>query len=181
MIEGRRGLAECPRSWETSLIFEPSPEVVARVLAFRTHPRLAAYTKELSRPHVTALFVGHLSDSKVRSLELALALPPHQTIEAGLLGWGRFARSDGTVNLHIRVEPVTELLAVHQWALQVCRKHDWTPPADTSAKNYMPHITVADGPLDPSSVMHDLGNASVPPHVTLLNLQFRAYLSLSSV
>ncbi len=164
-----------PSFLETSLIFELSRGVRARVKALRAHPSLAAHAVDLSEPHVTALFVGCLSSSLVKRLKPALAVPPHPSIDAELLGWASFVRDDGTCNIHIRVRPEPNLIAVHQWVLQVCRRVSWTPPADTSDDSYVPHITVADGRLDPDRVLEALAGADVSSRVTLNRLQLRAH------
>jgi len=164
-----------PSLLETSLIFELSWGMRARVKALRAHPSLAAHAVDLSEPHVTALFVGCLSRSLVKRLKLALVAPPHPAIDVELLGWANFERNDGTCNIHIRVKPEPSLIAVHQWALQVCRRVSWTPPADTSDDNYAPHITVADGRLDSVRVLGALAGADVPSRVTLTRLQLRSH------
>jgi 2'-5' RNA ligase len=161
--------------FETSLIFELCPEVQARVKALRSHPLLAAHAEGLSQPHVTALFAGFLSGPLLEDLKPELAVAPHQVIDAGLAGWGFFRRDDGTCNVHIRVRPEPDLIAVHQWALAVCRRFSWTPPADLSADNYVPHITVADGPLDPDAVLREFEGAALPLRATLSRLQLRAH------
>lgn len=163
--------------FETSLIFELCPEVLARVKALMAHPRLATYAEGLSQPHVTALFVGFLSAPLLEALKPELALPPCQVIDAGLTGWGFFKRDDGTCNLHLRVRPEPDLLAVHQWALDVCRRFFWTPPALGSGDNYVPHITVADGDLDPDAVLADMEGVAIPTWATLGRLQLRAHPS----
>jgi hypothetical protein len=73
------------------------------------------------------------------------------------------------------VRPEPDLIAVHQWALSVCRRFFWTPPADASADNYMPHITVADGLLDPDAVLGELEGVAIPSRVMLNRLQLRAH------
>ncbi len=161
--------------FETSLIFELSPEVLAWVKALMAHPLLAGHTEGLSQPHVTALFVGVLSGPMLEALKPELVAPPHQIIDAGLTGWGFFRRDDGTCSLHIRVRPEPDLIAVHQWALGVCRRFFLTPPADISADNYVPHITVADGLLDPDAVLGALEGVATQSRVTLSRLQLRAH------
>lgn len=161
--------------FETSLIFELCPQALARVEALMAHPLLAGHAEGLPRPHVTALFVGFLSGPMLEALRPELAVPPRQVIDAGLTGWGFFRRDDRTCNIHIRVRAEPDLLAVHQWALDVCRRFLWTPPADVSADNYVPHITVADGPLDPDAVLAELGATAIPSRVTLSRLQLRAH------
>jgi 2'-5' RNA ligase len=161
--------------FETSLTFELSTEVSARVKLLMAHPLLAGHTDGLSQPHVTALFMGFLSGSMLEALKPELAAPPHKVIDAGLTGWGFFRRDDGTCNIHIRVRPEPDLVAVHQWALGVCRRFFWTPPADVSADNYVPHITVADGLLDPDATLGELKGVALPSRVTLSRLQLRAH------
>lgn len=161
--------------FETSLIFELCPEVVARVKALMAHPLLAGHAEGFPQPHVTALFVGFPSATMLEALKPELAVPPHQVIDAGLTGWGCFRRDDGTCNIHLRVRPEPDLLAVHQWTLDVCRRFFWTPPAQGSAANYVPHITVADGPLDPDAVLAELEGVAIPTRVTLSRLQLRAH------
>lgn len=161
--------------FETSLIFELSPEVLARVRALMELPQLAGHAEGLPQPHLTVLFVGFLTEAMLEALKPELAVPPHRVIDAGLTGWGFFGREDGTCNLHLRIRPEPDLLAVHQWALDVCRRFFWTPPADISADNYVPHITVADGSLDPGAVLAELAGVAIPSRVKLSSLQLRAH------
>ena len=161
--------------FETSLIFELSPEALAQVKALMAHPLLAGHAEGLPEPHVTALFVGVLNGSMLETLKPELAAPPKQVIDAGLTGWGFFRRDDGTCAIHIRVRPEPDLIAVHQWALSVCRRFFWMPPANTSADNYVPHITVADGLLDPDAVLEALEGVAIPSRVMFNRLQLRAH------
>jgi len=141
----------------------------------RRHPRLAAYSAGLPHPHMTLLFIGALSEPLVEALRPEICVAPYSDIDAQLNGWGIFGRGDGTCNIHLRVSPEPELVAAHQWALNVCRRQAWAPPPDVSGPNYVPHITVADGAREGSTILRSLEHSSIPSRVRLTALQLRAH------
>jgi 2'-5' RNA ligase len=161
--------------FETSLIFELSSPIAARVMELRRRLQLAAYTAALRRPHMTLLFIGVLTEPLVEDLKPEICVSPYSDIEAPLNGWGVFQRSDGTCNIHLRVRPGPELIAAHQWALNVCRCHLWTPPPDVNGQNYVPHITVADGAREASAILRSLENSAIPSRLRLTTLKLRAH------
>ena len=161
--------------FETSLIYELCPVVLEQVKALRLRPLVSHYAAGLPQPHVTALFMGFLGQSLLEAVKPEIAVPPYQFIDAELQGWGYFIRNDETFNVHIRVKPEPNLIAVHQWALRVCHRFCCTPPADISGDNYVPHITIADGVIDPDLVLGALKNVTIPAHVVLSRMQIRAH------
>lgn len=161
---------------ETSLIMSVPPDVQTLVEALRAAPFLPAQATDLPAPHVTLLFIGFLDAALVERLRPALALEPEPQIEVELNGWGSFRRDDGTCNIHIRVTPQSDLLALHKWAEDACQLLSWTPPEETSGENYRPHITVADGRLDPDPVLAHLTEVGIPRKIVLSQLHFRAHL-----
>lgn len=161
--------------FETSLIMSVPPDVWALVETLRATPFLPAQATDLPAPHVTLLFVGFPDSALVERLRPALALEPEPRVEVELNGWGAFRRDDGTCNIHIRVTPQSDLLALHKWAVDTCRLLSWTPPGETSGENYRPHITVADGRLDPDLVLARLAEVGIPRKIVLSQLHFRAH------
>jgi 2'-5' RNA ligase len=178
MVKEKRPGAEgpSPTLFETSLILKLSSDLSARVKAFRNDPLLAVHARNLTEPHLTALFIGFAGSPLVDGLRSALAAPPWQKLDVEISGWGTFRRTDGTCNIHLRVIASTDLLAFHDWAVKVCRQLCWEPPEDTSGKHYRPHITVADGDLDPDPVLRALATVQLPRKAILSQPQFRAHL-----
>lgn len=160
---------------ETSLIMSVPLDMQDLVYRLRAAPFLPAEATDLTAPHVTLLFVGFPDSALVERLRPALALEPEPRIEVELDGCGSFRRDDGTCNIHFRVIPNADLLALHKWAVDACRMLSWTPPTETSGENYRPHITIADGRLDPEPVLADLAKLDIPRMVVLRHLHFRAH------
>jgi 2'-5' RNA ligase len=160
---------------ETSLIMSVPADIRDLVDGLRTAPTLPREASNLPAPHVTLLFVGFPDRALVERLRPALTPETEPRIEVEPDGCGIFRRDDGTCNIHIRVAPRADLLALHKWAVNTCRLLSWTPPAETSNENYRPHITIADGHLDPDPVVAALGKLDIPRKIVLRQLHFRAH------
>jgi 2'-5' RNA ligase len=158
--------------FETSLVFELSSTIATEVMELRRHLQLAG---GLPRPHMTLLFMGVLAEPLVETLKPEICVSPYSDIEAQLNGWGVFRRIDGTCNIHLHGSPEPKLIAAHQWALNLCRRQSWTPPPDVSGPNYVPHITVADGAREASTILRSLENSAIPSRLRLTTLQLRAH------
>lgn len=158
---------------ETSLIMSLPGSMTDLVNSLRAN--IPGDAANLPAPHVTLLFVGFPDKALVERLRPALAPEPEPRIEVELDGCGVFGRSDGTRNVHFRVKPQAELLALHTWAVETCRSLAWTPPGDTSGENYRPHITIADGHFDADPILAAVAKRDIPRRITLPQLHFRAH------
>lgn len=161
--------------YETALVFDVSRAVHAAVARLRERSVLSGHASWQARPHLTILFVGFPDRETLERLERALRGPPFATLEVPLSGFGCFETQGVITNLHIAVEPVPELLAVHEWARSRCESVGWQPPPEYVGSHYLPHITVFGEIEAPLGTMKAFSGRKIPSRARLGGLDLRAH------
>lgn len=143
--------------YEGALVFSLPPADEEDVRAFRRSRPVPGAVE--SRPHLTLLFLGHPTGRQLMELVDRLHPLRHETIETRTRGLDTFRHQGRVINLHLRVEPVAGLLALHRRALALGRGFEWFDPGIYCGDHYRPHVSLFDRIAIPPEEMEGAGVA----------------------
>src|SRR5215510_10347721 len=130
--------------YESALVYPLPPLVVKLVAALRRHLGLGAPPEFQLAPHLTVLSLGRLDGAKLLTLWHCLHAYRQETVAVRLHEWGTFGAEGRITNLHIRIIPSPELLALHNQVLQACMQFPWFVPGPYVGPGYTPHVSILD-------------------------------------
>jgi len=131
--------------YESALVYALPDDVVAHVEALRRSLGVEAPPEFQLEPHLTVLFLGHMDGTQLLALWQCLHQHRGATTEVGLQNLGTFRSGSRVTNIHIRVAPGAEILALHERVRQACSQFRWFAPGPYVGSGYTPHISVFDG------------------------------------
>jgi 2'-5' RNA ligase len=128
-----------------SALVYPMPHVlVERVGALRRHLGMGAPPEFQLEPHLTVLSLGHMDGAKLLTFWQCLHDYRQETVEVRLQEFGTFCVGGRITNIHIRIAPSPELLALHSRVLRACTRFPWFVPGPYVGPGYTPHISILD-------------------------------------
>src|SRR5262245_49724208 len=130
--------------YESALVYPLPPIVVELVGALRRHLGLGAPPEFQLAPHLTVLSLGRLDGAKLLTLWHCLHAYRQETVAVRLHEFGTFGAEGRITNIHIRIIPSPELLALHSRVLQACRRFSWFVPGPHVGSGYTPHASILD-------------------------------------
>jgi hypothetical protein len=130
--------------YESALVYPLPPRVVELVGALRCHLGLGAPPEFQLAPHLTVLSLGRLDGAKLLTLWHCLHTYRQETVAIRLDEFGTFGAGGRITNIHIRIAPSPELLALHSRVLQACMRFPWFVPGPYVGPGYTPHVSILD-------------------------------------
>ena len=93
-------------------------------------------------PHLTVLSLGRVDGAQLLTLWHRLHAYRQETVAVRLQEVGTFGAGDRITNIHIRIAPSPELLALHNRVLQACMRFPWFVPGPYVGPGYTPHVSI---------------------------------------
>src|SRR5215475_384792 len=128
--------------YESALVYPLPPIVVKLVEALRHHLGLGAPPEFQLAPHLTVLSLGRLDGAQLLTLWHCLHAYRQETVAVRLHEFGTFGAEGRITNIHIRIIPSSELLALHSRVLQACMRFPWFVPGPYVGPGYTPHVSI---------------------------------------
>jgi 2'-5' RNA ligase len=130
--------------YESALVYPMPPIVVEMVGALRRHLDLGAPPEFQLAPHLTVLSLGRVDGAQLLTLWHRLHAYRQETVAVRLQEVGTFGAGGRITNIHIRIAPSPELLALHNRVLQACMRFPWFVPGPYVGPGYTPHVSILD-------------------------------------
>jgi 2'-5' RNA ligase len=130
--------------YESALVYPLPPLMVELVGALRRHLGLGAPPEFQLAPHLTVLSLGRLDGAQLLTLWHCLHAYRQETVAVRLHEFGTFGAEGRITNIHIRITPSPELLALHSRVLQACMRFPWFVPGPYVGPGYTPHVSILD-------------------------------------
>jgi 2'-5' RNA ligase len=130
--------------YESALVYPMPPIVVEMVGALRRHLDLGAPPEFQLAPHLTVLSLGRMDGAQLLTLWHRLHAYRQETVAVRLQEVGTFGAGGRITNIHIRIAPSPELLALHNRVLQACMRFPWFVPGPYVGPGYTPHVSILD-------------------------------------
>lgn len=141
----RLGRLDPAARYEAAWVCGPSPAVAQAVRRLRRALREHAPDEAPLPPHVTLAFLGRWPGLAIERWRSVLARVRVRLPSVRLASVAAFRRGRRVTNVHLRIEPESELRALHERALDALLLAGWTCPTPYVRERYAPHLTLFDG------------------------------------
>ena len=146
---------EARATYEGALVFGLSAALNARIEAIRASIPCRAPEALLLAPHLTVLFLGRWPGAQLDEFRRALRTLSAK-VEVVMNELGVFENAHAITSIHVRATAATEARALHDHAVEECRRAGWQPQTPFVGDAYLPHVTLVDGICEPFSRRREL-------------------------
>lgn len=95
-------------------------------------------------PHFTLLYLGHMTGANLRVMAEDLGGIGWPSLTVRVNGIGAFYKDERVTNVHLKLEPVADVLQMHRRAYEAASRHPWFSPGSYVDGGYVPHISIVD-------------------------------------
>lgn len=129
--------------YESALVFLLPEPATQWICALRAEFDLAAPPEHQLIPHMTLLYLGHMSGTDLLEVQQQLAVLAAPAIQAVPTRFGTFRRDGRVCNVHVRMESAA-VQGLHARALGQCESLPWFSRRGYVGDRYTPHVSVCD-------------------------------------